>query len=407
MVREESALSSRRRVADALAHKQTDRVPMDLGGTLWTGLAGVAYANLRKALGLPTRIVKLNNVPCQLAELDDDVCQALGVDIQAVREPIPGWQKDVLTDGTECLIGEEHNIRTLEDGTRAACDAQGNVGSVMPPGGFYFDKPPGWRASLAQATTVKEVEKIPAFQIPVGEFDRQAVREQARHLWEQTDYFVTFDFYTSIFEKTWEYRGMAEFLMDLACEEKIADCLLEQILQREIEVMGPKLESCKGYVQAITVSDDMATQTGLMFSPQAYRRFIKPRQKRLYEFMKSICDVPLLLHSCGNVYDLIPDLIEIGVDALNPVQVACPDMADTGRLKREFGKDMVFWGGGCDTQKILPTGSPHQVREEVRRRVGDLSAGGGFIFAAVHDIQADTPPENIIAMFEAAREFGP
>ncbi len=158
------------------------------------------------------------------------------------------------------------------------------------------------------------------------------------------------------------------------------------------------------YIQVFVYWDDIAGQTGPLISPDTYRRLIKPKDKRIIEMVKSKTDAKFFYHCCGAAYDFIPDFIEIGVDILNPVQVSAMGM-DTARLKKEFGKDITFWGGGCDTQNVLPYGTPDEVREEVKRRINDLREGGGFIFNAIHNIQDEVPPENIMAMFETFEEF--
>lgn len=159
-------------------------------------------------------------------------------------------------------------------------------------------------------------------------------------------------------------------------------------------------------VDVVQEGDDYGGQNGLLISPQIWRQVFKPRLKQLFSHIKRHAPhVFVFFHSCGSIYEIIPDLIEVGVDILNPVQVAAANM-DTKRLKREFGKDLTFWGGGVDKQKVLPRETPEQVREEVKRRIEDLAVGGGFVFTTVHNIQADVPPENILAMWEALQEFG-
>lgn len=158
------------------------------------------------------------------------------------------------------------------------------------------------------------------------------------------------------------------------------------------------------YVQIVNVNDDLGMQDGPQISPELYRRIVKPYQNRLYQYIKKISKVYLFLHTDGSVYDFIPDFIEIGVDILNPVQFNCKNM-ELKRLKREFGKNIVFWGGGCDTQKILPYGSPDEVKKHVKECMGELAPGGGFVFNQLHNIQADVPPENVMAMYEAVKEW--
>ncbi|MEM3630668.1 MAG: uroporphyrinogen decarboxylase family protein, partial [Nitrososphaerota archaeon] len=159
------------------------------------------------------------------------------------------------------------------------------------------------------------------------------------------------------------------------------------------------------YVQVVEVGEDLGMQTGPIINPELFRKLIKPRDEKIFKFIKKKADVYLLLHSCGSIYKFIPDLIEMGVDALNPVQVSAKDM-DTKKLKEEFGEKITFWGGGCNTQHILPHGSPEDVINEVKKRIKDLAPGGGFIFTQVHNIQADVPSENIVAMFETVKKYG-
>jgi uroporphyrinogen decarboxylase len=179
--------------------------------------------------------------------------------------------------------------------------------------------------------------------------------------------------------------------------EGITDLYVESC-DRYLEQVGP-------YLQVFTYWDDLCGQNGWLIRPDLYRTMIKPKQRRLVEAIKRKTEAKLFYHSCGASRELIPDLIELGFDILNPVQVSARGM-NTKTLKAEFGKDIVFWGGGVDTQGVLPFGTPEQVADEVRRRIDDLAPGGGFVFAAVHNIQAFVPPENIVAAFDTARSYG-
>jgi uroporphyrinogen decarboxylase len=192
--------------------------------------------------------------------------------------------------------------------------------------------------------------------------------------------------------------------MALLVEPKFADRLMEGITDVYIRSYNNYLDEL-AYIQVFTFWDDVCTQDGWLIRPDLYRQMIKPKQKRLVEAIKKKTNAKLFYHSCGATYDLIPDLIEIGFDILNPVQVSARGM-DTQRLKRDFGKEIVFWGGGVDTQRVLPFGKPEEVVEEVKRRIDDLAPGGGFVFAAVHNIQAFVPPANVVAAFDTALEYG-
>jgi uroporphyrinogen decarboxylase len=180
---------------------------------------------------------------------------------------------------------------------------------------------------------------------------------------------------------------------------------MEQITDIYVESCQNYLEQVGEYLSVFTYWDDLCTQDGWVISPELYRKMNKPKQRRLLEVIKGKTDAKVYYHSCGAVFDLVPDLIEIGFDILNPVQVSAHNM-DTRRLKKEYGLDITFWGGGVDTQSVLPFGTPDQVADEVKRRIDDLAPGGGFVFAAVHNIQAFVPPRNIVTAFETAREYG-
>ena len=194
-------------------------------------------------------------------------------------------------------------------------------------------------------------------------------------------------------------------MMDLAANPEFAGALLDKLVEVSINKLEQILPVAEGYVQVIVTGDDLGTQNGPQLSPKLYKKIVKPRHKYLYQYIKKYTSAHLFLHTCGSVYEFIPDFIEMGVDVINPVQVSAKDM-DTKRLKKEFSKDITFWGGGCDTQKVLPFGTPREVTEEVKRRVGDLVPGGGFVFSQVHVIQAGTPPENIMAMYDAVGKYG-
>jgi uroporphyrinogen decarboxylase len=201
-------------------------------------------------------------------------------------------------------------------------------------------------------------------------------------------------------------RGIENFYTDLAANRDFACALLDKVTDIKMRYWELALAEVGDRIVVVSEADDMASQTGLMMSPETFRRIIKPRHKRLLEFIRRLApNAFIFFHSCGSIYDVIPDLIEVGVDILNPVQYTAAGM-EARRLKKEFGDALTFWGGGIDTQRILPYGTPQEVKDEVRRRIDDLAPGGGFVFNTIHNIQPDVPPENIAAMIEALREFG-
>jgi uroporphyrinogen decarboxylase len=208
-----------------------------------------------------------------------------------------------------------------------------------------------------------------------------------------------------IFEQPARVMGLQNFLMALLTEPAFANRLMETITDIYIDSCNRYLEQVGPYIQVFTFWDDLVGQNGWIINPEIYRKLIKPKHKRLVEAIKKKTNAKLFFHSCGAARGLIPDLIDTGFDILNPVQVSAKGM-NTKELKTEFGRDIVFWGGGVDTQQVLPFGKPQEVVDEVKRRIDDLAPGGGFVFAAVHNIQAFVPPENIVAAFDTALQYG-
>jgi uroporphyrinogen decarboxylase len=234
----------------------------------------------------------------------------------------------------------------------------------------------------------------------------EGLRETAKRLYETTEYALVLDvFGYGVFDQAWALRGMQNFFMDLVMNQQFAEALLQRIADYQLALSDHVLREVGEYVQVVMVSDDLGTQNGLMMSPEIYRKLIKPAEKRVWEFIKTKANAFLFLHSCGSIRKLIPDLIGLGVDILNPVQISAKDM-DPKELKREFGRDITFWGGGCDTQKVLPFGTTEEVEEEVKRRISEFGPGGGFVFNPVHTIQPKVPPENIITMFDTVTKQG-
>ena len=194
-------------------------------------------------------------------------------------------------------------------------------------------------------------------------------------------------------------------MIDMAAQPKLAEALAQKLADRWIANLTRYLDAVGDYIHIIQMGDDLGTQSGPQMSPRMYRQIIKPAHRRVYECVKANSDLYIFLHTCGSIYKLIPDLIEVGVDILNPVQISAAEM-DPVRLKREFGRDVTFWGGGANTQHVLPNATPGEVRQHVRELIEIFAPGGGFVFCQVHNIQANVPPENVVAMFETALEFG-
>ncbi|MEK6572633.1 MAG: uroporphyrinogen decarboxylase family protein, partial [Bacteroidota bacterium] len=228
--------------------------------------------------------------------------------------------------------------------------------------------------------------------------------KKAKFLYKNTDYAIMGGFGGNILECGQEVRGWGNFMMDLVGNRSFAEDLMDELVEMHLTNLKGFLQAVGDYIQIIQVGDDMGTQEASQISLEMYRELVKPRHRRIYQYVKEHSRLYVFLHSCGSIYDLIPDLIEIGVDILNPIQTSAGGM-DPARLKREFGSKVTFWGGGCDTQYMLPRATPEEIDKHVRERIGIFAPGGGFVFTQVHNIQADIPPENILAMFNAVKSY--
>jgi len=399
-------MTERERLLAALAREEPDRVPIDLGGTESSGLTAAAYTALTQHLGLPPGCRILD--PYQhVVFVEDDVRDRFGIATYPVIFEPRRWRTARLPEGSPCEVPEEWRTRFSADGSEEALDASGSLVGRRAASGHHFDSV---NAPLADISSVREIEThrdiIRRFDYP--SFADEPIADlvaRARRLRNQSDRAAVLNFQVHVLAAGQILRGFESFMSDLLLSPALTDALLAELVDGYCERANLLFPALHGLVDVILVNDDLGTQAGPMLSPDLYRARIKPFQQRLFSRLKSISGLPLLFHSCGSVRWAIPDLIEIGVDALNPVQVSAAEM-DSAALKRDFGKDITFWGGGCDTQRVLNRGTPQDVREEVRRRINDLAPGGGFVFCQVHNIQPEVPPENIVAMLDAAAEFG-
>jgi len=377
----------RERVLSALNHQEPDRIPIDLGGTLVSSITRAAYIDLKKYLGMPLEDIRMLDYVQQLPYLDEMLQERFRSDFRSVQLPAVTAQ----------------GIRIFEDGDYFAFFNKWGAKLRMPKeGGLYYDYV-GFPIKAASQEAIAGY----AWPAPNPPEYYRGLGEQARSLYENTDYAVVGGVIIGggIFEQPARLMGLENFFMLLASEPETADRLMERVTDIYIEACTSYLEQVGEYIQVFTYWDDVCGQNGWLIRPDLYRKYVKPKQQRLVETVRSRTRAKLFYHGCGAVYDLIPHLIEIGFDIINPVQVSARGM-DTRRLKQAYGRDIVFWGGGVDTQHTLPFASPEEVADEVKRRIDDLAPGGGFVFDVVHNIQANVPPENIVAAYDTAYEYG-
>jgi len=401
-------MNRRERVLCALNHKEPDRVPIDLGGSDASGITAIAYNDLKAYLGITGGKTRVFDPYQQIVMVEEAVLQAVRSDTRAVMLRPRDWKPWKLPDDSDCEIPEKWNPCQREDGSQVVLNDQGEITAMRPSGGLFFD--PVY-AALKDCETPGDLDRhlddIASFDLPAyldQTFEEMA--ESAKEMRDQSDYLlVGGNFAAHVLASCQILRGWDVFLLDLLENSLFA----EGIMDRLVEVYCERFDrywNCLGpYLDVVVVSDDLGTQAAPILSPQLYRKRVKPYHKKLYSAIKKKSGAFLFMHSDGSIYRLIPDLIDAGVDILNPVQASAAEMS-TKRLKKEFGDALVFWGGGCDTQRILPRGTRQEIRDEVKRQIDDLAPGGGFVFAQVHNILPDVPPENIMTMYEAVWEFG-
>ena len=370
-------MTHRERVLAALNHQEPDRVPMDLGSARVTGMVKPAYDNLCRVLGFGEAGPCID-VMQQLYELDERVLEYLDVDVRGVSLTAP--------DGG----GDEF----LPDGRHK--DEWGVI-RVRPEGCHFYELQ---TCPLAGPISAADIAAYP-FPDPTDRGRFRGLRERARRLHDETDYAVTYNARYHLVHQTQYLRGFEDWYCDLAADHNLFRALADAVLEHMLELNRLALEEIGDLVDIVGFGDDIGLQDRPVCSLPMYREVIRPYQERITDHIRRHTDAKIFYHTCGSVYAYIEDFIELGIDALNPVQVSAKNM-EPARLKREFGDRISFWGG-VDTQHLLPHGSPEQVTAGVREIFETMGEGGGYVLAAVHNIQPDVPPENILAMFKTGK----
>jgi uroporphyrinogen decarboxylase len=255
---------------------------------------------------------------------------------------------------------------------------------------------------LAEMTSPEELNLIP--RPVISDEELKFLEMRAKALYQYTNFAIIANYGGSILEAGNSLRGFTRFMMDLAKGGAFVEDLLGGIVETQLSNLSLYLQAVGDYVQIIQFGDDLGMQDRPLMSRSMYQKYLMPGHQKLFQYVHQNSNCNVFLHSCGSIYPLIPDLITAGIDILNPVQTSAKNM-DPKRLKEEFGNQITFWGGGCDTQRVLPFATPDEVAQHVRERLEIFAPGGGFVFNPIHNIQADVPPENITAMFNAALEF--
>ncbi len=410
-------MTSKERVLSALNHREPDRVPLDLSGHRSSGIAAIAYAKLRDFLELKKKPIRVYDPVQQLAIIDEDVLERFGVDTielgRAFALDDDCWADWELPGGTPCQMPRW--ALPERDGNRWVIRSSktGRVIAQMPDGALYFEQtywpfaeetPDHDRIGDVLTECMWTAIASPPGPLIAGADGAAILCDGARKLRQQTDRAIIGLFGGNQLEMGQFLYRNDNFFMLLAGEPERAHDFLDKITAMYLRNLEKFLGAVGDSLDIIVFGDDLGMQTGPQISPAMYREFFKPRHQRLWNRAKQLAPVKVMLHCCGGVRELMPDLIEAGLDAINPVQISCRGM-DAAGLKRDFGKDITFWGGGCDTRDTLPLAAPEQVRRHVLDQLRILAPGGGFVFQQVHNILANVPPQNVVAMFDAVAEF--
>jgi len=412
-----SNMTSRERVEKAIRFQQADRVPIDLGGMKASGIAVSAYNRLKRHLGLSSR-TKVLDPRFMIAVVEEEIRRRFHIDVIPIEvesalwwaEAEEKWVPKRLFDSSEVFFPPATKIKEEANGDWILCNPDGSPTSYrMPKSGFYFDDTRFDRG---------DSKFNPKDFNPTATIPDEHLRILARHgkyLHENTDYailgwgfgvcFLGLSLITTRADNVTLGRP-TEWLAMLMTEKDTCHEMMDKSVESSIKCLRLINEAVGDYCFAWGIAaDDSGTQRGEFINPDLWVEMMKPHYKKLCDWIHRNTRMKTFFHCCGSIYHLIPHLIDVGVDILNPIQTSAVGM-ESNRLKEEFGNRLVFWGGGCDTQQILTTATPEEVRQHVKERLKTFAPGGGYIFNQIHNIQANVPPENIAAMLDAAHEYG-
>ncbi|MDR0878023.1 MAG: methyltransferase [Treponema sp.] len=404
-----SEFTSRSRVLCALDHREPDRVPVDFASTRSSGINALAYGKLLQYLKFP-----LDNVVFDmrqlLSETDDQVRILMGGDVIQLHRLAPsmgvklnhGYRPEILMDGSKALVPADFNYEKQSDGSAVIRNAEGKIVFKRAGDGLFFDD---MFHPLEDSDTESGIDaNLSLPEITAEELDY--LKDRAKQLCEETPYAVLGTTSISLFERGAKDFGYENYLMNLLTEPELVEYYLDKMTASYIDMLDKYLDAVGDYIQVIQLHDDYGAQNSLLISPDVFREILKPFHTKIHTFIKTKKPhLKIYFHCCGAIAPIIPDLIDMGVDILNPVQLSAAGM-EPHFLKKEFGKQIVFWGGGCSAQKTMTTMGAEAVRNEASEMIKIFAPGGGFVFCQDHNIQANIPPENIIALYKAAKDFG-
>ena len=382
-------MNSRERISKTLNHEEPDRIPFDLAGSVWTGISNIAYQNLKKYLGIKESEPVWSDVIQQIVIPDNDLLNDFNVDTRGIF-PLTSHNWDVYSKLKDCGNYWEY----LDEWSFV---------HHFPKNGYWFSlvKSPFEEVDFGGSNIIE------SFSWPNARNKLRfaGLREKAIQYRNQDKIVMTKGLCAGLFEMHQRVRGMENAMIDPFIFPLNSDKLVGKLADLKIEFWDAELDELGDVVDIVGEGDDYGTQVSQLISPEQFRANYKPHFTRVLQFIKEKApNVKLIFHSCGNIRPIIPDLIEMGVDILNPIHISATGMEPV-QLKKDFGRSIVFWGGGVDTQKVLPTGDIKDVKDDVKKNIEALAPGGGFVFSAVHNIQAEVPPENIMVMWKTLMDY--
>ncbi|MBN2861205.1 MAG: methyltransferase [Sphaerochaetaceae bacterium] len=406
-------MNSRERILTSIAHKEPDRIPIDLGSTPSSGISAIAYNNVKQYLGIEDPATKVYDVVQQLAEPSDEILHRFGVDAidigRAFTTDASEWYDIQLADGSRAQYPSWFHPTKHDDGSWTAVNKNGLAIARMPEGATFFDQThfpylDGYPANYSKLSDAMDTVLWSA--LVHSPWDRagepdfwENLRAKALHLRETTDKALVMVAGCNLFEWGTFLRRMDNFLMDIYLEPEQVERLLDALLEVHLDTLAKVCDAVGDIADVIRFGDDLGMDSGPFMAPDIYRKLFYPRHKQLCDYVHTHSNMHTFLHSCGSISAVMPHLIDAGFEIINPVQTNVQHM-DPRDLKREFGKDVTFWGGGADTRNVLNRGTVEQVRSHVREQTEILATGGGFVFNTIHNIMPDVPPENVVAMFD-------
>ena len=410
-------MTSRERVMMSVNHQQPDRVPLDLGSTPSSGISAIAYNNLKKKLGMTGGQTRIYDVVQQVVTPEQEIIDKFGVDVLDIgrmfNEKESDWYPTTLADGSTGHYPNWFKPVPQPDGSYLAYK-NGELIAKMPKGATFFDQQlfpyvddfPDNYDDLDEA-----MGKVLWAALVHSPWDHagdanfwQTLREKAIYLKEHSDKALMIVCGCNLFEWGTFLRRIDNFLMDIYSDEEAVEELLDQLMVRHLATLEKVCQTVGDVVDILRFGDDLGLDANPFMSRDKYQRIFKPRHTILCDYVHKHSKMKTFLHSCGSISPLIPDLIEAGYDILNPIQTSARNM-DPATLKKDFGKDIVFWGGGCNTRTVLNRGTPEEVYDYTRRMIDIFMVDGGFVFNQEHNILPDVPPENILAMYRAVNEY--